>query len=357
VVLFACCYSADDLDAIDLDAIDLKNCTNVQGIDLNHMDYSYWNSVLKNSVNVNGSMEGIQINTVNYGKVANDYNFFYFLCQLKNSNTQNFTEEQYYAFWINAYNAIAVYTIVSNACETDLFGDCKTLVSIKDVGVSSSPIVLDPPVWKDRFFFIDNKMMSLNDVENDKLRQDISNPPYPHKRLELHTAIVCASISCPNLRNEAYTPQNLQAQLEDNAREFLTNRKKGAKLEGGYLFLSSIFLWFQKDFNGGTQPTGNFPNLANFLLKYTNNSQSMDIYNFVNQHQGDVNSESTNVVKFFDYNWKVNGDLNSLCSASRLCYSYVHLIITLSVVIIIAVLVIIIVQIRRKKTSSYDEVH
>jgi len=288
--------------------------------------------------------------------VAQNSNFSYFLCQLKNSNAQNLTEPEYYAFWINAYNALAVYAIVSNPCETDLFGSCKTLVSIKDIGVASSPIVIDPPVWKDRFFNMDNRMMSLNDIENDMLRQSVPNAPWTQKRLELHTAIVCASISCPNLRNEAYTPENLQAQLEDNASEFLKNRKKGAKLDNGYLYLSSIFSWFKDDFSGVTKPVGNFPNLAGFLLKYTNNSESMDIYNFINQHQNEVNSEAGNTVKLFDYNWKVNGDVSPLCSANRLCYSAVHLIITLVVIVIIAVLVIIVIQIRKKSRESYDEV-
>ena len=43
----------------------------------------------------------------------------------------------------------------------------------------------------------------------------------------LHACIVCASISCPNVRLRAYQPEILRTQMDDNMRDFLANPKKG----------------------------------------------------------------------------------------------------------------------------------
>ena len=64
----------------------------------------------------------------------------------------------------------------------------------------------------------------------------------------IHFAIVCASIGCPPLRNEAYTAENLDAQLTDNAKRFFADPKKFASSPQGELKLSKILSWFAEDF-------------------------------------------------------------------------------------------------------------
>jgi len=65
----------------------------------------------------------------------------------------------------------------------------------------------------------------------------------------IHFAIVCASVSCPDLRYEAYQAEHLDAQLNEQAASFLSNTGKGAQLLHGELSLSSIFKWFSDDFD------------------------------------------------------------------------------------------------------------
>ena len=43
----------------------------------------------------------------------------------------------------------------------------------------------------------------------------------------LHACIVCASISCPNLRMEAFRPDTVDQQMDQQMRDFLMNDKKG----------------------------------------------------------------------------------------------------------------------------------
>ena len=82
------------------------------------------------------------------------------------------------AFWINAYNVLAIQTVLSNY----------PLDSIRDVGSFFSP------VWKRQAGKIDGKAVTLDQIEHQILR--------PMGDPRIHAAIVCASRSCPSLRRE-----------------------------------------------------------------------------------------------------------------------------------------------------------
>ena len=60
--------------------------------------------------------------------------------------------------------------------------------------------------------------------------------------------MVCASVSCPDLRNEPYTAAALDRQLNEQAQRFLDNRGKGLQIADGRIRISKIFDWFGKDF-------------------------------------------------------------------------------------------------------------
>jgi len=294
------------------------------------------------------------LNVANYAGFKTDPDFAIFLCQLDKANTTGFSYEQFYAFWINAYNAVAVYTIITNPCKFDLFGKCGALTSILQIDLQQPALPIgSSPVWKKKVYTIGGEHLCLDDIENSKLRN-----PMPHFKLEtveLHCAIVCASISCPNLRNESFTPEKLYDQLASNTIEFLSNRQKGAKLSGTTLTLSPIFNWFQNDFNNKTGfngVIGNFANLADFILKYTNNTASKDIYNYVEKNKNAVN---TITFQTFSYDWNLNGDVSSLCNENRLCISYIYIIIAAFLVLITVIIVTIILV--RRKASGYDAVN
>jgi hypothetical protein len=57
----------------------------------------------------------------------------------------------------------------------------------------------------------------------------------------------CASISSPKLRNSAYTAENLNAQLDQAARDFISCPTRN-NLGNDTAQLSSIFNWFTGDF-------------------------------------------------------------------------------------------------------------
>lgn len=54
--------------------------------------------------------------------------------QLSNANTTDFNTTEFYAFWMNVYNYLAIKLIIENPCQRDMFGNCRPLNSIRDIG-------------------------------------------------------------------------------------------------------------------------------------------------------------------------------------------------------------------------------
>ncbi|MGJ0484508.1 MAG: DUF547 domain-containing protein [Methylomicrobium sp.] len=137
------------------------------------------------------------------------------------------SREDRLAFYINAYNVLALKTVADNW----------PVDSIKEVGN------LFKPVWDKPAGQLGGKTVTLGDVEHRILR--------PMGEPRIHLAIVCASVSCPDLRGEPYTAAKLQQQLDDQAQRFLNNTGKGLIVGQDRIKVSLIFDWFEKDFAAG----------------------------------------------------------------------------------------------------------
>lgn len=123
------------------------------------------------------------------------------------------------------------------------------------------------------------KNYSLDDMEHTILRK-MGEP-------RVHFAIVCASVGCPRLRNEAYTQANISAQLDDNARDFFS-RRQNLRISGNTLLLSPILGWFRDDF--GTSQTARLRTIKAHLPASTRQL---------------VEKRSTQV-RYLDYDWSLN---------------------------------------------------
>ncbi|HEV7922800.1 MAG TPA: DUF547 domain-containing protein [Thermoanaerobaculia bacterium] len=140
-------------------------------------------------------------------------------------NVAALNRKQQLAYWINVYNINSVATIVENY----------PVKSIRDI--STDPIIRLNVFKKDRVPFGGGKL-SLNDVENDKIREGFHDP-------RIHFAINCAAKSCPPIRPEAFTGAQLDAQLDDQARKFLG----GVRISGNTAHVTKIMDWFGEDFD------------------------------------------------------------------------------------------------------------
>ncbi len=137
-----------------------------------------------------------------------------------------YSKEQKLAFLINSYNAFTIQLILDNY----------PLKSIRNIGI------LPLAAWKKEFFTLLGEERSLGWIEHEKLRKDFDEP-------RIHFAIVCASIGCPPLISEAYTPEKLEVQLQTVKDNFLNDSTKNRyEAHTNTLYLSSIFDWFKDDF-------------------------------------------------------------------------------------------------------------
>lgn len=185
-------------------------------------DWRTYDQLLRQHVHA-GQRFGIQANLVDYRSIAAEPGFSDIATQLAAYNPDKLNKIEKLAFYINAYNYFAIKLVTDNQPET----------SIKDIGSLFSP------VWKKTVGKINGQDVSLDFIEHQVLRK-MGEPG-------IHFAIVCASMSCPDLRAEAYNPEDLMQQLNDQIQLFL-NTPKGLSIKNNKLYISKIFDWFSADF-------------------------------------------------------------------------------------------------------------
>ena len=188
------------------------------------------------------------------------------------------TRPQQLAFLINAYNAFTVELILTR------YPDLK---SIKDLG----SFVQSP--WKKKFFRLLGQERSLDEVEHEMIRA-----PGVFDDPRIHVAVVCASIGCPMLRNEAFVAERLDAQLDDAMRRFLSDRSRNRfDTTTGTLMVSKIFDWYGKDFARGHK---GIDSLHTLLARHA------DVLGATTpQAQADIRAGRSKLA-FLDYDWALN---------------------------------------------------
>lgn len=153
-----------------------------------------------------------------------------YIQSLENPNTDGWTQQNWIAFWINAYNARTLQVIIDHyPIENKRWFQPDN--SIKQI----------PGAWDELTAKINGAARTLDEIEHEILRKQYSEP-------RIHMALVCAAKSCPKLRNEPYIAEKLDAQLADQSRNFLS-RPDRFKADGNTAYLSPIFKWFVEDFD------------------------------------------------------------------------------------------------------------
>lgn len=235
-----------------------------------------WNQLLKQHV---VTLQGGHATAVDYQGMARDKTrltaYLARLAQVQRGEFDRWPTAAQLAFLVNAYNAGTVDLVLSGY---------PGISSIKDLGsLFSSP-------WKKRFLPLLGKEHSLDEIEHELIR---GSGRYRDPRI--HFAVNCASIGCPALRSEAYDSVQLDTQLEDQARRFLSDRSRN-RLEDGTLRVSSIFKWYRGDFEQGWRGARS---LGAFLALY---AEAMGL----TPAQAQALREGTLPIEFLDYDWQLN---------------------------------------------------
>jgi len=213
-----------------------------------NLDHSQWDVLLKKYVNNKGL-----VNYIGFKKDQAALQSYLQMLSLQQPNDK-WSAQELLAYYINLYNAHTVNLIVENY----------PVKSIKDINGA----------WIRAIVPIGKNELSLASIENGVLRK--MNEP------RIHFAINCASISCPNLLNEAFTAAKINEQLDKASRNFITSDKNS--ISANRPQLSSIFDWYKKD--------------------YKVNGKS-NVIAFINQYSSTKISAAA-VIEYKEYNWNLN---------------------------------------------------
>ena len=194
------------------------------------------------------------------------------------------SENHKLAYWINAYNAAAIKTVIT-------YYPINSVLDVKQPGIFF--------FLSDRsgFFFFQrltfgSKTTSLYYLENQVIRKRFGDP-------RIHFAINCASMGCPRLPRQSFSGESLDQQLDNEARFFLTE-ERNFRIDDDekVIYLSSIFKWYETDFT--TWYTTKFPGRESSLLSY------IALY-LTPEKMGELKKINTSYsLHFVPYDWRLN---------------------------------------------------
>jgi hypothetical protein len=225
-------------------------------------EHAAWDALLKRHVVV---LPGQHASQMDYAGMARDRAalkaYLDALSAVPQAEFDGWAKDERKAFLINAYNAFTVEKILTRWPD---------IASIWDFGkIFGNP-------FKDDFFRLLGRPMTLDGIEHGTLRK---KGGYDDPRI--HFAVNCASIGCPMLREEAYVVARLEAQLDEQAVRFLSDRSRN-RFRDGRLEVSKIFDWFKEDF----EPRESYFGRHAKVLGYPGGPVPID---------------------FLDYDWSLNG--------------------------------------------------
>ena len=162
------------------------------------------------------------------------------------------------AYYINAYNALAMFNVIDENFPKNLSG----LTKISFFGFKR--------------FTIGGERMSLYTFENDIIR------PLGDERV--HFALNCMSVGCPRLPRQPFRADKLNQQLDEEAQKFFReSRDLQIDPVRKIVRVSSILKFYTKDF------LARIPTLIGYINLYANRQIPSDYR-----------------VEFIDYDWTVN---------------------------------------------------
>jgi uncharacterized protein DUF547/glycosyl transferase family 2 len=222
-----------------------------------HFDHTPWTRLVAAYVDTSGRVAYRQLQR--HGRPALDT----YLHSLAAARPDAWPERDQIAFWLNAYNAGIVTAVLDGFSAESLIGRGRIF-----------------KFWK---FEVAGRQLSLDQIEHEILRARLQEP-------RIHFALVCAAMSCPRLRREAYVGDRLEGQLDDQARTFFNDsRRNYFDPTQGQVRLSKVLEWFREDFERDGP-----------LLVY--------VSSFVDDaHVRDWLRSGANIdVGFLDYDWTLN---------------------------------------------------
>ncbi len=209
-------------------------------------------------------LRGVRNGFVDYDSIRLDPAFADFVEQVGAASEEMLREpNDRLAFYINAYNALAIQGILDGRSPRSAWG---RLLFFRLAG-----------------YTVHGTKMNLSELEKERLIP-IGDP-------RIHFAIVCASISCPRLSDRAYEPETMDDDLNTAARRFINDQSRNRfDLARKTAYLSRIFAWYQPDFEAAAG------SVQTYLSGFVDNPEVAAAL-----EKGEFHLE------FDDYDWNLNG--------------------------------------------------
>jgi hypothetical protein len=222
-------------------------------------DHSAWDRLLA---------AGVRDGRVDYGSfAAHRGELDGYLESVAEADLASLSRNQLMALLINAYNALTIRSIL----------DHPGVASIREID----------GVWTETTHRVGGFELTLDALEHNLLRPFYKDP-------RIHFAVNCASASCAPLPPWAYRGEEIDAQLEERTRSFLTD-PGNVRVEGGTLWVSKYFDWYGGDFTAeGWKPRAE--TVPAFIALYADEP----VVSFIEQAGGDP------PLAFLDYDWSLN---------------------------------------------------
>jgi len=228
-----------------------------------------YDALLKMHVS-SGSAHGIESALVDYKSLRKDAGLRHLMRDLAYlPSPSTLPEKAQLALWINAYNCICL----------KLVADHPEICSINDLDG------LMRTIWSKKIAIVAHKKYSLNDIEHGIIRKVFNEP-------RALFALCAATLSAPDLSQEAYVAERLDGQLDLALQRFASNPTKGVKLSQDTLTISPLFQWYAVDFP---------PNPPEWLMQH----RVIPLMHIAQENMKTAGGEYR-FLRYFEYNWLLN---------------------------------------------------
>ncbi len=191
---------------------------------------------------------------VDYNSLKSDAAFTTLIDEIANADISQLDGRSLQAFYINAYNLHVINQIIKHS----------PLTSVMDV----------PGFFDKNLVTVAQSQMTLNQLEKERLISQFNDPRF-------HFVLVCGANGCPPITSTAYTPDQLQSQLEQQTKAAI-NDPTFIKVSDNQVELSQIFNWYASDFGGKS-----------------------NVVSYINQYRQDPIEVSTEM-SHYEYDWSLN---------------------------------------------------
>jgi len=219
------------------------------------------------------------------------------------------------AAYINLYNAGMMYNVLK-------YTRAKGLIPGSDAfrGLQINAIRVDGGnIWNGDYRLpLGGKILNLDEIEHGLLRRQgnktLTKWMVAALDPRIHAAVNCAAMSCPRVRETAYTADNVDKMLDENFYDYLSNSHQFKKAGDAKMHANSIVFWYYDDFDSHAKESLRLSGAGDYLSRFVR-ADAPDAAWKIEHLKKNFNNRSKLALKLssafaFEYDWRINDMTN-----------------------------------------------